>query len=121
MGDRNYGILWMIWIGMFWTCILFALPYTTFLLFELGYWWMLPILIITYVYVTAYSFFIFFIYPTTNPYLYVFFTYLVQAIFISTPFIINMLSAKGAKSNSARRNAYQRPASTLPLQKPRII
>ena len=66
MGDRNYGILWMIWIGMFWTCILFALPYTTFLLFELGYWWMLPILIITYVYVTAYSFFIFFIYQSLN-------------------------------------------------------
>ena len=116
MGDIGATFMNMIRITLS-MCTFLAFFYTVYVLFDTGYWWGVIILFVAHVQLLLYGGNHSTDYTITTTLT----IFLAQIILISTPFILYKVSAKGANSNSARRNAYQRPASTLPLQKPRII
>jgi len=99
-------------------CTFLAFFYTVYVLFDTGYWWGVIILFVAHVQLFLYGVVKHSTDYTITTTLIIF---IAQIILISTPFILYKVSAKGGNSNSARRNTYQRPASTLPLQRPRII
>jgi len=102
--------------AIIWLFVIVLCLYGYFLLFKIGYWWVIPILFITHTIAVTFTRGL-----TKNLVTYFSLTILLEIVFISAPFVLYAFLKKGqGNANNGRRNVYQRPA-TLPPQRPRTV
>ena len=99
-------------LPILWLFVIVLCLYGYFLLFKIGYWWMIPILIITHMIATALTA------PVRDKNIGTYFILILleEILFISLPFIMYAYLNKGqGNANNGRRN---RPVA---LQRPRTV